>query len=129
MLAAMPVAFTHDPAGRFAVLSVTDPYTIDDWKAAVMALLRDPVYIRRRAVLVDRRQCEAPTAAFVAQMTAFAQSHAAAVTGMYVAAVVRDDAGFGMGRMTELNNPGMRIRVFRGYPDAEEWLASHAHGD
>jgi hypothetical protein len=122
----MPIAWTADPAGRFAVLTLTDPYTIEEWRTALDALLLQPVYRARRAMLVDRRGCSPPEGFFVAQMAEFFAGHSRALAGAVAAVVVSDDTGYGMGRMTELTsekeNPDFAIRTFRKYDEAERWL-------
>ncbi len=122
----MPVTVSADPDGRFAVLRIGDPYTLDEWRAGVLSALDTPVYRQRRTLLVDRRGSEAPSTAFVESMALFLADHVDATTGERVAIVVSDDASFGMGRMTELRteltNPGSKRRTFRDYDAAVSWL-------
>lgn len=128
----MPVILSSDAAGRFVVMTVTDPYTIDEWRSTMLAMLEHPIYLVRRAVLIDRRQCAPASSSFVSQMTQFfaEAEHKRALKGSHSAILVRDDAGFGMGRMTELqaqmDNPEMSIRTFRRDADAERWLSEQS---
>jgi hypothetical protein len=124
----MPITWTFEPAQRLALLSVVDPYTIEEWRAAVLAILDAPVSREHVAILIDRRDAEPPTTKFVAEMTRFFAEHRGALSGARVAIVVSDDAAFGMGRMTELKSqldiPDTTIRVFRSYDEAVSWLTT-----
>ena len=126
IVADMPITCTADPAGRFAVLTLTDPYTIDEWRTALEALLLEPVYRARRAIMVDRQHCAPPESSFVAQMTDFFASHNRGLAGAVAAVVVADEVGFGMSRMTELRaekeSPAFSIHTFRTSDEAERWL-------
>ncbi len=124
----MPVATSSDPTGRFAVLTITDPYTIDEWRSGMLQIFELPVYAERRLLLVDRTTCLAPSAAFVSQMTDFFAAQRATLSGTRCAILVSSDAGFGAARMTEmqseLRNPDVTMRVFRTRDDAERWLTA-----
>jgi hypothetical protein len=126
----MPIGLSTEPLGRFVVLTITDPYTIDEWRLAVIALLEVRVYRERRAVLVDRRHCEPPSSAFVGEMTAFMAGHKRQLSGTMAAVVVSDDGAFGMSRMTEIKssveNPDIAICTFRRYEEAEAWLTGRS---
>ena len=73
---------------------------------------------------------ETPSTAFVQAMATFLSRHQAKIAGTRAAIAVRDDSGFGMGRMTELKasleNPDAMIRPFRGYDEAVRWLTDPA---
>ena len=124
----MPISSTVDPSGRFTLVSVTDPYTIEDWCAAMLLVWDSPPFLRQRALLIDRRRAEPLSVAFVDTMTRFLTEHHDKIAGTRTAIVVRDDSGFGMGRMTELrasvDNPDAMIRPFRDYDDAVRWLTA-----
>jgi hypothetical protein len=115
-----------DPTGRFVILTVIDPYTIEQWRAAILATFDNPLFREHRTLLVDRRGTEPVTAAFVAAMTQFFTTHQDQIA-IRTAIVVDDEAGFGMGRMTalkaEFGSPDMTIETFRSYADAVRWLA------
>jgi hypothetical protein len=125
-LSVMPVRSSADSDGRFAIVTVTDPYTIGEWRAGMLAAVNEPAYRTGRRILIDRRASEAPTTAFVDLMIRFAAEHATEVGSARAAIVVRDITGFGMGRMTELktheSNPTATVRVFREYAEAISWL-------
>jgi hypothetical protein len=120
----MSVVLSVDPKGRFAVLTIIDPYTIDEWRSAMVTLLEHPVYLERGAVLVDRRQCMAPDAPFVAEMHQFFTRRQRDASRMMAAVVVGDDADLEMGRTTERANSDGTIRTFSNYVEAERWLTT-----
>lgn len=124
----MPITSAVDSRGRFTVVSVVDPYTIEDWCAAMLLVWDSAAFREQRALLIDRRRAEPLSVAFVDTMTRFLTEHHAKISGTRTAIVVRDDSGFGMGRMTELRasieNPDAVIRPFRVYDDAVRWLTT-----
>jgi hypothetical protein len=124
----MPVSWSVEAEGRFVVLLPTDPATIEEWRTAMLEVLAAPIARPHLAMLVDRRHAQAITKDFVVQMTGFFSQHQKALVGSRRAIVVNDDAGFGMGRMTELlaalPNPDSTIRVVRAYDAAAAWLTT-----
>jgi hypothetical protein len=122
----MPIAWTPDLSGRFSVLTITDPYTFDDWRAAHLEMIESPMYQTHRAVLVDRTHAAPATTAFVNAITEFFESHRAHVARR-AAVVVSDDTAYGMARMTQMKaderSPHMKIRVFRAMDEALTWLS------
>jgi hypothetical protein len=125
----VPIEWTVDPTDRFVILTVIDPYTIDQWRAAIVAMFDNSMFREHRALLVDRRRTEPITTAFVASMTEFFVAHRDQIATR-TAIVVADEAGFGMGRMTslkaEFGTPEMAIQTFRDYADAVRWLSDGA---
>jgi hypothetical protein len=123
----MPITWTVDSAERFLVLTVTDPYTTEEWTSAVLTVLHNAVFRQRRAILVDRRGAEAPTPAFVGTVVQFMAAHADALAHR-TAVIVGDAAGFGMARMTalraEFDTPAATIRPFYDYDQAVRWLTA-----
>jgi hypothetical protein len=121
----VPIEWTVDSTERFVILTVIDPYTIEQWRAAILTMFDNPVFRTRRALLVDRRGTEPVTTAFVAAMTQFFMAHRDQIA-MRTAIVVADEAGFGMGRMTALKadfgTPELAIQTFRDYADAVRWI-------
>ena len=126
----MPLTANIDSSAPFAVVSITDPYTIEEWRAAMLVVWESPAFGSHRAILIDRRRSETPSTAFVEAMATFLSRHQARIAGTRAAIVVRDDSGFGMGRMTELKasleNPDAMIRPFRDYDQAVRWLTDPA---
>jgi hypothetical protein len=121
----VPIEWTVDPTGRFVILTVIDPCTIEQWRAAMLATFDNPSFRSHRALLVDRRGTEPVTTAFVAAMTQFFMTHRDRIA-MRTAIVVGDEAAFGMGRMTalkaEFGTPELAIQTFRDYADAVRWI-------
>jgi hypothetical protein len=126
----MPLNWTLDPSGKFAVLSISDPHTFDQWQSTVLTIVTATKASPRMSILVDRRQASPPTAEDVKQMIHFFEGNRSALSGRSAAIVVADDAGFGVARMLELRSrlelPDGTIRVFRHYDDAVTWLMSKA---
>ena len=124
----MPITTARDPGEQFAVVTLTDPHTIDEWRDVMLVLWASPGFRETRAVLIDRRLSAPPTSAFVDAMTDFFALHREKLAGTRSAIVVGNDAGFGMGRMTELKasreNPSAAIRPFRLYDEAVVWLTT-----
>ena len=122
----MPITAAVDSSARFTVVSVTDPYTMEEWCGAMLDVWDSPPFKQHRALLIDRRRSEPLTVTFVDTMTRFLAEHQGKIAGSRTAIVVRDDTGFGMGRMTELRasveSPAAMIRPFRDYDDAVRWL-------
>jgi hypothetical protein len=125
----MPVTVGPECSGRFVILTVTDPHTFEDWRAAVLSLLNCRLVAPRCAILVDRRAAAPPTRAAVDEMLEFLEEHVTELGGRHVALVATDDGGFGMARMTELKAefglPGVTVRTFRDYEEAVAWLTGH----
>ena len=127
----MPLDWMVHPSGQFAMLSVSDPYTFEEWSTTVLAMLvatgaQNP----KMSLLVDRRRATAPSPEEVKQMVQFFERNRHALSGRSAAVVVSDDSGFGMARMIELRSrlelPDGIIRVFRSYDDAIVWLTGQA---
>ena len=123
----MPVKWACDSSERFARLSVTDPYSFEEWRDAVLAILSAPVSETHHAVLIDRRGAGPLSTDLANQMLEFLASHQRALSGGRVAVVVSDDTSFGMTRMVQLRStfdvPDGTIRPFRSYDDAVNWLS------
>jgi hypothetical protein len=122
----MPVSWTVEPQGRFVVLVPIDPSTIEEWRTAMLEVLQAPISRPHLTMLIDRRQSEPVSAEFVTQIINFLARHQKELAGSRRAILAGDDAGFGMGRMTELmsqlENADSTVRVFRTYDAAVEWL-------
>jgi hypothetical protein len=122
----MPVTWRVDSAEPFAVVSLTDPYTFEEWQTGILPLLDDPLFQAYRAVLVDRRHAAPATTEFVNAVIDFMAAHSARVAER-TALLVGNDTSFGMSRMTQLiadsRQPQAKIGVFRSRDDAVAWLA------
>jgi len=126
----MPVTWSVEQLGRFAVMSITDPYTIEEWRSAVVAMMLATSARPKLSLLVDRRRATPPSSEEVTQMIEFFEKNSPALTGRRAGIVVADDTGFGVARMIELRSrlelPGGTMRVFRHYDDAVSWLTNEA---
>ena len=124
----MPIKWSLDAQSRVVQFVWEDPYTFDEWRLAMSDVLKHPSYRPGYRFLVDRREATAPPSAFIAHLTDFLESHRTEVQGARAALIARDDAGFGMARMTELATmgriPSIAVRVFRDPAEAEGWLNS-----
>src|SRR5689334_1925298 len=118
----MPLDWTVHPSGKFAVVSVSDPHTFEQWRSTVLTMMAATKASPKMSVLVDRRQASPPPSDDVKQMIQFFEGNRLALSGRSAAIVVADDAGFGVARMLELRSrldlPDGIIRVFRNYDDA-----------
>lgn len=122
----MPIAVDTDPGGGFAILTITDPYTFEEWRAAMETVLASLVFAATKAVLVDRREAVAPSLVFVDQVVGFFRSHEPQLVKARVGIATNETLAFGMSRMVELKAeaslPAGVIRVFRDYHTATRWL-------
>ena len=122
----MPVYWREGLKGRWAVLVYTDPYTMEQFERVMADIFADPISRPQLRLLIDRRSCSTPMPDFARRLVDFAERHRDRFAGAKVAAVVADDAMFGMGRMVEnmLEAKGLppEMRTFRDWSVAEQWL-------
>jgi hypothetical protein len=120
----MPIEVTHE-AVNTVTLTFTDPYTFEEWTAALTPLLIAGPELR---LLVDRSRSTAPTKDFVDRMVGFFQQHADKVKDWRAAVVTGSDVGYGVARMLEMTAEArqvpMRIRTFRSEDEARRWLTT-----
>jgi len=126
----MPVNWMVHASGRFAVLTIEDPHTFDEWCSTVLAMIAATSASPQMCLLVDRRLSTPPSTEDVKQMIDFFEQNRPMLARRAAAIVVADDAGFGVARMIELRSrlelPDGAIRVFRQYDDAVKWLTERA---
>ncbi len=107
------------------VFTFEDPYTFEEWVAAVTPFLTFGPGLR---VLVDRSRSSAPSRDFVERMVSFFETHSARVKRWRAAIVTGSEAGYGVARMlelwTEARNIDVGIRAFRDPDAAERWLTT-----
>jgi hypothetical protein len=122
----MPVSWSVHTSGRFAVLTIEDPHTFEEWRSTVLAMVAATSASPQMCLLVDRRHSTPPSSEQVKQMIDFFEQHRSVLARRSAAIVVVDDAGFGVARMIELRSrlelPDGTIRVFRQYDEAVKWL-------
>jgi hypothetical protein len=111
-----------DRALVFLVYGSSAP-SFDEWRGAMDALLRDPMYRAGMAFVSDRRRLTAaPTTEMVQRMSAYESEHREQL-GPCRFAVVTDPASladFGMARMSQAVLEGNRSRiVLRPFTDME----------
>lgn len=124
----MPVTCTVSEDAPRVVMTFFDPYTVEEWRDCMQAIVQHPRLCGPFTILVDRRSSAPPTVTFVQQMIDFLESHAARLADVRAAVLVADDAGFGMARMMSLRTEGpaprFQIQAFRDILEAERWLDS-----
>ena len=120
----MPVSWNIDPAGRFVLLIVVDPYTIDDWRDAVTAILESPAGRSPLKLLVDRRGTQSLTREMVEAFNRFFAEHERDIAGVRAAIILSSGVYFEMARMLRsvLRIANTSVRTFRDYDEAVEWL-------
>ena len=124
----MPVTWTIDSSRRRSVVVITDPYTIDDWRAAMNDVLAHPQFGPDFDFLVDRRLATAPTTAYLRHGIDFMLAHAPRIGQVRAAAVVADTpVALGMSHlaatMAEMKGAALALRTFASMEEAERWLA------
>jgi hypothetical protein len=122
----MSILYEKDEATRRVTLTVQGGLTADDLIAAANRQAADQAWSYRLLLDARERAGEAVTAimvrAFVDHNAQMSSQHGP--PGPF-AIVVRDDAGFGMGRMFETlsgTRSARRIKIFRAIDDASAWL-------
>jgi hypothetical protein len=128
----MPVTYRYEP-DNIVVFTFSDPVTVDEWRAAIVASLADPAYTPEMRVLSDRRTATAPETVFVHQVATIVRANPELFTQHPCAILVgsSDAAAYGMARMKEIlvdTIPTGRIRTFRNYHDALAWLKAQPSG-
>ena len=128
----MAIDWSFDTAGGFALMSISDPYTMDEWRTAMTAILQAPIPRSHVAILVDRRDTRPLSTETVEEMTIFFAEYQVELAGGRAAVLVTDDASLEMGRMAQLRSrleiPNTTVRAFRSYEQAVRWLTT-GHAD
>ena len=120
----MPVSWNIEPAGRFVLFTVADPYTIDDWREAITAILESPAGRSPLKLLVDRRGTQSLTRETVEAFNRFFAEHQQDIAGVRAAIILSSGVYFEMARMLRsvLRIANTSVRTFRDYDEAVEWL-------
>jgi hypothetical protein len=122
------VEWSIDSSLRRVVLTIADPYTLEQWQAAITGVLQHSSFVPGFGFLVDRRACSAPTTEFIQKQIDFLAGEEPLRVPHRVALVVRpnDPAAFGMARMLEIraefHATGIQHRIFQSIEAAERWL-------
>jgi hypothetical protein len=122
----MPITSTEHPRG-WAVMVLSDPYTAEEFTPVMESIMAGRTSPGPLRMLVDRRNANPPTAAFVERIISFINSiHGVELVGARVGIVVGDDTGIGMARMSQIRTqqsmPTMAVEVFGDLARAERWL-------
>jgi hypothetical protein len=120
----MEPTYTFEEDGRLLRLTYADTPTLEEWSAAMMAIMADPGCHPGLCVLMDRTSAGPPTTEFLRGLAAFVDEHRDVVRGWSVAMVVADTASYGMARMGQalLARAGVSFEIFQTPADAEGWL-------
>lgn len=121
----MPITWRVEPGGRFVLLTIVDPYTVDEWCDAVAEILdaRSPM-----TLLVDRRRTQSLTKATVEGFNRFFNEHQQSLVGGRCAIVLNSGVYFEIAGMlrTVLRIPNTSVRTFQDYDQAVAWLTQES---
>ena len=120
----MPITWCVEPDARFVRFTVVDPYTLDDWRDAMTAILESPTVTLPPTLLVDRRRTHSLSKATVEGFNRFFTEHQHALSGGRCAIVLSSGVYFEIAEMvrTVLRIPNTSIRTFQDYDEALAWL-------
>lgn len=120
----MPVTWSVEPDGRFVVLSIVDPYTIDEWRDAITSIIESPTVPSPLHVLIDRRGTRSLTKATVEQFNRYFREHQHKFNGLRAAVLLSSGVYFEMARMLRavVRIPNTSVRTFQEWDEAIEWL-------
>jgi hypothetical protein len=122
----MAITWSFDPTG-LAVITLTSPYSFQEWQRAVDALLAG-IRTPPLRVLVDRRAADPPDTDMLDQMVGYLRAHAAQLAGSFAAIVISSEVAFGMSRMLEIRAEVARVpitmKIFLDYDAATRWLTN-----
>jgi hypothetical protein len=120
----VPITWRIDSTQDLAILTISAPYTFEDWRHAMdqaLAAHPGPTHF-----LIDRRSAGVPTTGLVDEMIGYFRAHVDRLHGSTAAVVVGSDAAFGMARMLEIrmevSRLAMPMKTFLDYEDAVRWL-------
>jgi SpoIIAA-like len=125
----MPITWCVEPDGRFVRFTVVDPYTLDEWRDAMTAILDSATVTQPLTLLVDRRRTQSLSKATVEGFNRFFTEHRQALTGGRCAIVLSSGVYFQIAEMvrTVLRIPNTSIRTFQDYDEALAWLVYGSH--
>jgi hypothetical protein len=122
----LPVTWIMDAAHGLVRVRYTEPYTFEEWRDAVDALVADPTFLFRRqiSVLVDRSSVGPLSETFTAAVAAHLAQRPRAMRGRRVVFVVADKESAAVAWQQALmcEDAGAIATVFRSQRDAEDWL-------
>jgi len=120
-----PLAYTIDAERRVAVLTYRAQPTISQWSHTIERILSEAGCVPSLGILLDRRMIFRPAETeYIKRMVRILDERHAAGKVARCAIVAADQGSYGMGRMAEqLTTFEGSIRTFKGFPDAEKWVA------
>ena len=120
----MPITWSVEPARRFILFTVVDPYTIDEWRDGMTAILESPAGRSPLKLLIDRRGTQSLTRETVEAFNRFFAEHRQDIAGVRAAIILSSGVYFEMARMLRsvLRIENTSVRTFRDYDEAVEWL-------
>lgn len=120
----MPITWRVEPGGPFVLFTVVDPYTIDDWREAMTAMIDCPTVTLPLTLLVDRRGTHSLSKATVEAFNRFFTEHQQALSGGRCAIVLSSGVYFEIAEMlrTVLRIRDTSVRTFQDYDEAVAWL-------
>jgi hypothetical protein len=121
----MPIEFRYDLKKKAIFGTVKSPATIEDFKAAMNAVMTSDQFPPDMRTLWDMRELD------FTQIDRNFQTKLVKIRKQFpergaarLAFIVADDLGFGMSRMFEMltGDASGRIGVFKSFSEGEEWL-------
>src|SRR5262245_51951096 len=95
----MPITWSVDSDERFVLLTIVDPYTLEDWRDAVTEVLESPAVSLPLRLLVDRRGTHSLSKAMVEGFNRFFTEHQRALSGVRAAIVLSSGIYFEFAEM------------------------------
>jgi hypothetical protein len=121
----MALSSEIDAAGRILTVRYVGPVAFPEWAAMADAVMSGISASPRLGLVIDRRDCDAPTTEFTKAIAAYLERHRAIFQGRRIAYLVTagDETAFGMARMQEMLNEssGAESQVFTKEADARAW--------
>jgi len=120
----MPITWSVEPDGRFVLYTVVDPYTVDEWRDAMTAIIESTAVTLPLTLLVDRRGTQSLSKAAVEGFNRFFTDHQQAIAGGRCAIVLSSGVYFEMAGLLRavLRIPNTSVRTFQDYDEAVAWL-------
>lgn len=120
----MPITWRVEPCGRFVLFRVVDPYTIDEWRDAMTAILDSLDVGSPLTLLVDRRGTQPLTQTTVDEFSRYFNEHRERIRGGRCAIILSHGVDFELAGMlrTVVRIPDASVRTFRDYDEAVVWL-------
>lgn len=120
----MAITWRVEPDGRFVLFRVVDPYTIDEWRESMTAILDSREVSSPLTLLVDRRGTQPPTQAIVDEFSRYFNEQRERLKGGRCAIILSHGVDFEIAGMlrTVVRIPDASVRTFRDYDEAVAWL-------